>query len=59
MDYLKWVLLVLTLLVLTSLLCWFAYDLLLLSPLFSVIFFLVGVLSVVMVVDAIKAFLIP
>jgi hypothetical protein len=59
MEYLKPVLLLLALSLLTFLLCWLSYSLLLLSPLFSVGFFLVGVLGVIMTVDAIKSVLFP
>jgi hypothetical protein len=59
MEYLKPVLLLIALSLLTFLLCWLSYGLLLLSPLFSVGFFLVGVLGVIMTVDAIKSLLFP
>jgi hypothetical protein len=59
MEYLRPVLLFLALFMLTSLLCWLSYDLFLVSPLFSVGFFLFGVLAVVMAVDLIKSVLFP
>ncbi len=59
MEYLRPVLLFLALFILTSLLCWLSYDLFLLSPLFSIGFFLLGVLGVVMAVDIIKSVLSP
>ncbi|UBF25198.1 hypothetical protein K9N68_26810 [Kovacikia minuta CCNUW1] len=59
MEYLKPFVLLFALFLLTSLLCWVSYDLFLLSPLFSVGFFLVGVLAVIMTVDAIKSVLYP
>lgn len=59
MAYLRPILVLIVLFILTSLLCWLSYDLFLHNPLFSVGFYLVGVLGVVMAVDVIREALFP
>lgn len=59
MAYLRPILVLIVLFILTSLFCWLSYDLFLRNPLFSIGFYLVGVLGVVMAVDVIREALLP
>ena len=59
MEYFSPFFLLCALFLLTSLLCWLAYPLLLLNPLFSIVFFIIGVLAVIVLLDVIKTALLP
>lgn len=59
MEYFEPLLTLITLFVMTALLCLVAVDLFLLSPLLSIGFFLIGVLGVMLTTDAIKSAFFP
>lgn len=59
MDYFNVLLLFIALFLLTCLLCWVSIVLVMVSPLYSIGLFLVGILSVVMMLDMIKSKISP